>query len=94
MTVRYFTLPELAVAYPVLTQRLSRRLVAERRIPFSYAGRRVILREDDVVAYLDAGRVEPPRLRSLPAVTRQSAPKGAPSNLSFAATKRHTWEPQ
>lgn len=65
MTHRYFTIEQATEAYPVLTERLIRRLVAERRIPFSKAGRRVILREDDVVAYLDAGRVEPPRLRSM-----------------------------
>lgn len=47
-------------AYPgVLTERLIRRLVAERRIAFSYAGRRVVLAEADIEAYLDANRQEP-----------------------------------
>ncbi len=47
-------------AYPgVLTERLIRRLVAERRIAYSYAGRRVVLAEADIEAYLDAGRHEP-----------------------------------
>lgn len=57
---RYFTIPQAAAAYPgVLTERLIRRLVAERRIAFSYAGRRVVLAEADIEAYLDAGRHEP-----------------------------------
>jgi hypothetical protein len=47
-------------AYPgVLSERLIRRLVAERRIAFSYAGRRVVLAEADIEAYLDANRHEP-----------------------------------
>ncbi len=57
---RYFTIPQAVAAYPgVLTERLIRRLVAERRIAFSYAGRRVVLAEADIEAYLDAGRHEP-----------------------------------
>lgn len=63
---RYFTIPQAIEAYPgVLTERLIRRLVAERRIAFSYAGRRVILAEDDIEAYLEANRREPAdRLRA------------------------------
>lgn len=57
---RYFTIPQAVEAYPgVLTERLIRRLVAERRIAFSYAGRRVVLAEADIEAYLDANRQEP-----------------------------------
>ena len=57
---RYFTIPQAAEASPgVLTERLIRRLVAERRIAFSYAGRRVVLAEADIEAYLDANRQEP-----------------------------------
>ena len=57
---RYFTIPQVADAYPgVLTERLIRRLVAERRIAYSYAGRRVVLAEADIEAYLDANRHEP-----------------------------------
>ncbi len=57
---RYFTIPQAVAAYPgVLTERLIRRLVAERRIAYSYAGRRVVLAEADIEAYLDAGRHEP-----------------------------------
>src|SRR5215211_5678590 len=56
----YFTIPQVVQAYPgVLTERLIRRLVAERRIAFSYAGRRVVLAEADIEAYLDANRHEP-----------------------------------
>ncbi len=57
---RYFTIPQAVAAYPgVLTERLIRRLVAERRIAYSYAGRRVVLAEADIEAYLDSGRHEP-----------------------------------
>lgn len=57
---QYFTIPQAIEAYPgVLTERLIRRLVAERRIAFTYAGRRVILSEDDIEAYLQANRREP-----------------------------------
>lgn len=57
---RYFTIPQAAEAYPgVLTERLIRRLVAERRIAYSYAGRRVVLAEADIESYLDANRHEP-----------------------------------
>ncbi len=57
---RYFTIPQAADAYPgVLTVRLIRRLVAERRIAFTYAGRRIVLAEADIEAYLEANRLEP-----------------------------------
>ena len=57
---RYFTIPQAVEAYPgVLTVRLIRRLVAERRIAFTYCGRRVILAEDDIESYLEANRQEP-----------------------------------
>lgn len=57
---RYFTIPQAVEAYPgVLTERLIRRLVAERRIAYSYSGRRVILAEDDIEAYLESSRREP-----------------------------------
>jgi len=57
---RYFTIPQAVEAYPgVLTERLIRRLVFERRIAFTYAGRRVVLAEADIEAYLQANRQEP-----------------------------------
>ena len=57
---RYFTIPQVVAAYPgVLTERLIRRLVAERRIAFTYAGRRIVLAEADIEAYLEANRREP-----------------------------------
>ena len=57
---RYFTISQAAQAYPgVLTERLIHRLVAERRVAYSYAGRRVVLAEADLEAYLDANRHEP-----------------------------------
>ncbi|HET7489357.1 MAG TPA: hypothetical protein VFJ85_15620 [Acidimicrobiales bacterium] len=56
---RYYTIPQAVDAYPgVLTERLIRRLVAERRIAFSYCGRRLVLAEDDIEAYLEANRRE------------------------------------
>jgi excisionase family DNA binding protein len=55
---RYFTLEEVADAYPVLTVRLLRRLIYERRIPFSKAGRRVVLAQADIDAYFEENRVE------------------------------------
>lgn len=58
---RYFTILQAVDAYPgVLTERLIRRLVAERRIAHTYAGRRVILAEDDIEDYLERNRREPP----------------------------------
>ena len=58
---RYFTIPQAVDAYPgVLTERLIRRLVADHRIAHTYAGRRVVLAEDDIEDYLDRNRREPP----------------------------------
>jgi hypothetical protein len=57
---RLFTIPQAVEAYPgVLTERLIRRLVNERRIAFSYAGRRIILAESDIDDYFEANRQEP-----------------------------------
>ena len=62
---RYFTIPQAVEAYPgVLTERLIRRLVSERRIAFTYAGRRVVLAETDIEDYLEGNRREPPSGRS------------------------------
>ena len=58
---RYFTISEAAEAYPVFTPRLLRRLVQERRIPFSRAGRSIVFAESDIEIYLERNRVEPPR---------------------------------
>ena len=53
--------------------RFVRRLVAERRIAYSYAGRRVVLAEADIEAYLDANRHEPlPRQRASMRMSRLS----------------------
>lgn len=57
---RLFTIPQAVEAYPgVLTERLIRRLVNERRIAFSYAGRRIVLAEFDIDDYFEANRQEP-----------------------------------
>jgi hypothetical protein len=60
---RYFTLEQAADAYPAFTPRLLRRLVEQRRIAFSRAGRRIVLAEADIEEYLDTNRVEPPPTR-------------------------------
>ena len=57
---RYFTLDQAAEAYPVFTRRLLRRLVEQRRIPFSRAGRRIVLAAADIEQYLERNRVETP----------------------------------
>lgn len=38
--------------------RMIRRLIAERRIPFHHVGRHVRITEDDLCAFIEAGRVE------------------------------------
>ena len=58
---RYFTIVEAASAYPIFTPRLIRRLVQERRIAFTRAGRAIVLAEFDIEDYLERNRVEPPR---------------------------------
>ena len=58
---RYFTIVEAASAYPIFTPRLIRRLVQERRIAFTRAGRAIVLAEFDIEEYLERNRVEPPR---------------------------------
>lgn len=54
------TLKQASEAYPAFTLRLLRRLVEERRIPFSRAGRCIVLAEADIEAYVENQRVEPP----------------------------------
>lgn len=61
---RYLTLQQVAEAYPAFSPRLLRRLVQERRIGFSRAGRLIVLAEADIDAYLEHNRVEPVRRRS------------------------------
>lgn len=57
---RYFTLNQAAEEFPAFTPRLLRRLVQERRIPFSRAGRCIVLAEADIEIYLERNRVEAP----------------------------------
>jgi excisionase family DNA binding protein len=61
MRGRYFTLDQAAKAYPVFTRRLLRRLVEQRRIAFSRAGRLIVLAESDIEQYLETNRTEIPR---------------------------------
>lgn len=58
---RYLTLRQAAEAYPAFSPRLLRRLVQERRIPFSRAGRNIVIAGADIDAYLERNRVEPRR---------------------------------
>lgn len=58
---RYLTLQQAAEVFPAFSPRLLRRLVQERRIPFSRAGRCIVIAESDIEAYLERNRVEPPR---------------------------------
>jgi len=58
---RYLTLQQAAESFPAFSPRLLRRLVQERRIPFSRAGRSIVVAEADINAYLERNRVEPPR---------------------------------
>ena len=61
---RYLTITDAAAAYPIFTPRLLRRLVQERRIAFSRAGRTIVFAESDIEAYLERNRVEPVRSES------------------------------
>lgn len=54
----YLTLEQVTQAYPIFTLRLLRRLVEERRIAFSRAGRRIVLTEADIEGYLEGNRVD------------------------------------
>jgi excisionase family DNA binding protein len=55
---RYFTLEQVAQEYPVFTMRLLRRLIQQRRIPFSRVGRRIVIAESDIEAHIEGNRVE------------------------------------
>jgi hypothetical protein len=57
---RYFTLQQAADEFPAFTVRLLRRLVQQRRIAFSRAGRCIVVAERDIEAYIESNRVEPP----------------------------------
>lgn len=45
------------------TPRFVRRLITERRIPFHHIGRHVRITEGDLRAFIEAGRVAPPKVR-------------------------------
>jgi excisionase family DNA binding protein len=59
---KWFTLDQAGDAYPAIGRRMFRRLVQERRLPFSRVGRRILVAEHDIDSYLDATRVEPARM--------------------------------
>ncbi len=50
---------EEAANYIKMSARYVRRLVADRRIPFHKLGRSVRIKKVDLIAHMDAGRVEP-----------------------------------
>lgn len=52
------TVPEVAERLGT-SQRFVRRLIAERRIPYTKLGRHVRIEDTDVDAFIAAGRVEP-----------------------------------
>ncbi|NNN21810.1 MAG: helix-turn-helix domain-containing protein [Acidimicrobiales bacterium] len=55
---RYLTIQQVPVEYPIFSVRLLRRLVYERRISFSRAGRYIVFSETDIESYLEKNRVE------------------------------------
>ncbi len=55
----YLFLQDVPVKYPVFSIRLLRRLVQERRIPFSKAGRAIVFSTNDIEDYLEQNRVVP-----------------------------------
>jgi excisionase family DNA binding protein len=57
----YLTVQE-AADYLNTSVRFVRRLIEERRIAFHKVGRHVRLRQADLEAYVNAGRVEPRRV--------------------------------
>jgi len=59
----YLTLRQTVDAYPAFSMRLLRRLVQQRRISFSRAGRLIVLAEADIESYLEHNRVEAMRGR-------------------------------
>jgi CRP-like cAMP-binding protein len=60
---QYLTLRQAVEAYPAFSLRLVRRLVQERRIAFSRAGRLIVVAEADIESYLEHNRVEAMRER-------------------------------
>ncbi len=59
---RYLTVSEAAM-FLNTSERFVRRLVAERRVAFHHVGRHVRFAVSDLEAFVQAGRVEPIRVR-------------------------------
>ncbi len=55
---KYLFLSQVSELYPIFSLRLLRRLVHERRIGFSKAGRNIVICESDIEEYLEANRVD------------------------------------
>lgn len=52
------TLKQTVEANDWLTERYARRLIEERRIPFTKVGNRILIDQRDIDAYVGANRVE------------------------------------
>ena len=60
MTRQLRTLHQVVEERPWATERFLRRLVAEHRVPFYKLGGKLLFDLDDLDAYAERGRVEPP----------------------------------
>jgi len=56
---QYLSPKDAGAAYPAIGERHFRRLIAERRIPFSKIGSKVLLDRDDIETLIRSTRVEP-----------------------------------
>jgi hypothetical protein len=65
MSRQLVTLRQAVEARPWLSERLVRRLVAERRVPFHKVASRLLFDLADLDAFAESGRVEPPTVRHL-----------------------------
>ncbi len=71
MSRHYVTLEQLIAERPFLTERWVRRLVSERRVPFSKVpgSNRLLFDLDDLDALVENGRVEPRTHSSLRSIS-------------------------
>jgi excisionase family DNA binding protein len=62
---RLLTVDEVGRALNVSPDYVRRRLVFERRIPYVKIGRHLRIDEKDLRAFIEAGRVSPPRYKGI-----------------------------
>lgn len=60
MSRRLVTLPQVLEERPWTTEPWLRRLVKERRVPYFKAGGKLLFDLDEIDAFAERGRVEPP----------------------------------